>query len=160
MGCNRRWIERSILRENVSAHLNWLDSYNINTIMIELCKSLPLSRCQKLAKIFTGPMSTSLLCLTTISDVYRSLIPSEIIFTKYLLTQWISKLLGSFEIHWVRQYLVNFTGLVGIVVATVYKTEPIFTVFLHGKLSLCLKIYIYIYDMYIYIYTYRLATFW
>ena len=25
----------------------------------------------------------------------------------YLLTKWISKLPGSFEIHWVRQYLVN-----------------------------------------------------
>ena len=28
----------------------------------------------------------------------------------------------SFEIHWVRQYLVNFMGLVGIVNPTVYKT--------------------------------------
>ena len=27
--------------------------------------------------------------------------------TKYCLTQWISKLPGSFEIHWVRQYMVN-----------------------------------------------------
>ena len=28
-------------------------------------------------------------------------------FTRYCLTQWISKQLRSFEIHWVRQYLVN-----------------------------------------------------
>ena len=28
-------------------------------------------------------------------------------FSRYCLTQQISKLLGSFEIHWVRQYLVN-----------------------------------------------------
>ena len=28
-------------------------------------------------------------------------------FTWYCLTQWILKLLGSFEIHWVRQYLGN-----------------------------------------------------
>ena len=27
--------------------------------------------------------------------------------TEYCLTQWISKLPESFEIHWVRQYLVN-----------------------------------------------------
>ena len=51
------------------------------------------------------------------------------------LTQWISKLHRSFEIHWVRQYLVNFMGLAGIVNATVYKTEPIFTGLRHGKLS-------------------------
>ena len=35
-------------------------------------------------------------------------------FAKYCLTQWISKLSGSFGIHWVRQYQLNFTGLVGI----------------------------------------------
>ena len=48
-------------------------------------------------------------------------------FTKYWLTQWISKLPGCFEIYVVRQYLVNFTGLVGLLNATVYKAEPIFT---------------------------------
>ena len=42
---------------------------------------------------------------------------------------------GSFEIHWVRQYLINFMGLVGRVNTTVYKTEPIFTGHGHGKLS-------------------------
>ena len=40
-----------------------------------------------------------------------------------------------FEIHRVREYLVNFTCLVGIVKATVYKTEPIVTGLGHGKLS-------------------------
>ena len=44
------------------------------------------------------------------------------IFTKFCLTQWISKLPGSYDIHWVRQHLVNFMGLAGIVNATVYKT--------------------------------------
>ena len=34
---------------------------------------------------------------------------------------------GCFEIHWVRHYLINLMGLVGIVNTTVYKTEPIFT---------------------------------
>ena len=55
-----------------------------------------------------------LLSFTVISDVYRS-IPNKIIFTEYCLIQWISKLPGSFEIHWVRQYRVNFMGLAGIV---------------------------------------------
>ena len=42
-------------------------------------------------------------------------------FTKCCLTQWISKLPRSFEIHWIRQNLVNFTGLMGIVNITIYK---------------------------------------
>ena len=32
---------------------------------------------------------------------------TSIKFTRCCLTQWISKLLGSFEIHWVRQYFIN-----------------------------------------------------
>ena len=43
--------------------------------------------------------------------------------------------LGSFEIHWVRKYLGNLTGLVGRINATDYKTKPIITGFGHGKLS-------------------------
>ena len=31
-------------------------------------------------------------------------------FTRYCLSQWISKLLMSFEIHWVRPYLVNIVS--------------------------------------------------
>ena len=42
---------------------------------------------------------------------------------------------GSFEIHWVRQYLINFTGLVGIINTTVYNTELIFIGLGHWKLS-------------------------
>ena len=52
-----------------------------------------------------------------------SFIPNKATFIDYCLTQWISELPGSFEIHWVRQYLVNFMGLAGIVNAIVYKTE-------------------------------------
>ena len=48
---------------------------------------------------------------TAIVDVFRSFIPNKTTFAKYYLTQWISNLSGSFEIHWVSQYLVNFTGL-------------------------------------------------
>ena len=45
-------------------------------------------------------------------------------FNMHCLTQWISKLYGSCEIHWVRQYAVM--GLAGIANATVYNTKPIF----------------------------------
>ena len=71
-------------------------------------------------------MGALLLSFILIPDVSRSFIRHKSTVTKYCLTQWISKLPGSFEIHWVRQYLVNYTGLAGIVNATVYKTEPIF----------------------------------
>ena len=56
-----------------------------------------------------------------ISDVYRSYIPNKL----HLLST--VTLPGSFEIHWVRKYLINFMGRVGIVNATVYKIEPVFT---------------------------------
>ena len=56
-------------------------------------------------------------------------------FIEYCLTQWISKLPVSFEIHGVRQYLLSFTGLAGIVNASVYKTKTIFTGLRHGELS-------------------------
>ena len=66
---------------------------------------------------------------------YSSFIPNEIIFAKYCFTQWFSKLHGSFEIHWVRQYLVNFMSLAGIVRITVYKTKPILSALGHGNVS-------------------------
>ena len=45
------------------------------------------------------------LCLVN-SSVYYACQTSEI-YQVLPCTQWISKLPGSFEIHWVRQYLVN-----------------------------------------------------
>ena len=51
--------------------------------------------------------------ITVISDVHRSFIQIKTTLTKYCLARWISKLHGSFEIHWVRQYQVNFMGPVG-----------------------------------------------
>ena len=60
--------------------------------------------------------------LTAISDIYRSFIPNKTPFIKYWLTQLISKFPGSFEIHSERQCVANFTNLVCIVSATVYKT--------------------------------------
>ena len=58
------------------------------------------------------------------SDVFRSFMPNKSTFSKYCLTQWISKLPRSFEIQWARQYLVNVTGLAGIVNATVDTLSP------------------------------------
>ena len=72
-------------------------------------------------------MYRSLLGFMVISDVNRSFIPNKSTFTKYCLTQWIPKLIGSFEIRPVRQYLVDFMGVLGIVNPNVCKTEPIFT---------------------------------
>ena len=83
-------------------------------------------------EIFTGLTYKALSSLMAISDSYRCLIQNKT--TKNCLTQWISSLPVSFEIHRVR-YLVNFTGLAGIINAPVYKTEPIFTGLGHGKLS-------------------------
>ena len=78
--------------------------------------------------------------LMIISYVYRSFIPNRTIFMKYCLTQWILNLPGSFDIHWARQYLVNFMGLTGRVNTDVYKTEPLFTGLGRGKLSRFLKL--------------------
>ena len=76
-----------------------------------------------------------LLSLMVISAICRSFIPNRTTFAKYCLTHWISKLPVSFEIHWVRQYLINLIGLAGIVNAMVCKTKPNFTGVWHGKLS-------------------------
>ena len=82
-----------------------------------------------------------------ISDVYKAFIHNKTTFTKYCLTLWISKLPGSIEIHGVRQYQVDFMALAGIVNATVYKTEPIFTGLGHGKLSWFLTLQVTPYGM-------------
>ena len=94
-----------------------------NSFSCSLWKFPVCNQYLKIGKIFTGLMYKLLLSFKVISDVYMSLIPNTCIttFTKYFL------LPRSFEIHWVRQYLVNFMVLVGIVNATVYRAEPIFT---------------------------------
>ena len=100
-------------------------------------------QCQKLRKLFTVTWKL-LLRFTVISDVYRIFIPNKTTFTKYCITQWISKLPRSFEIKWLllMQHLANFTGVEGIVNATVYKTEPIFTGLRHGTLSYFLTLHV------------------
>ena len=87
---------------------------------------------EKLGKLLTGSMYDLVLNFRVIPYVYRSF--NKTTFTMYCLAQWISKLPGSFEVHWARQYLVNLMDLAGTVNATVYKPEPIYTGFGHGKL--------------------------
>ena len=65
-------------------------------------------QCHKLRKIFTGLTYKLLLRFKVISGVYRSFIPNKTMLTKYCLTP------GELYIHWVRQYLVNLTDLVGM----------------------------------------------
>ena len=93
------------------------------------------NQCQKLGKIFTGLTYKLLLSFTVIPEVYRSFIPNKNYIYQVLPYSVDSKLPGSFEIHAVRQYLVNFMGLASIVNTTVYKTEPILTGLGHGELS-------------------------
>ena len=79
-----------------------------------------------------------------ISEVYSTIIVklhllytvlNKTTFTIYCPTQWPSKLHLSFEIHWIRSSVVNFTGRIGRINATVNRTEPVFTRLRHGKLS-------------------------
>ena len=79
----------------------------------------------KFSKLFTYKL---ILSFMVISAVCRSFILNKTTFTnEYCLIQWISKLPRSFEIHWVRQCMVNFMGLVGRVSTSVYKNKHIFT---------------------------------
>ena len=70
---------------------------------------------------------------------FRSFIPNKTMFITYCL----SGLPGSFKIHWVRQLLVHFMVVVGIVNATVYRTEPIFMDLGHSKMSQFLTLQLY-----------------
>ena len=84
--------------------LHWYCCFRANEVSLNL-------QCHELGKIFTGPTHKLLLGFTVIPDVHMSFISNRTTFIKYCLTQWISKFTGSFEIHWVRQYPLNFTGL-------------------------------------------------
>ena len=48
------------------------------------------------------------------------------------------------RIHWARQHLANFTGLVGILNVTVYKAEPILTGLVQNKLFLFVIVTVYV----------------
>ena len=92
-------------------------------------------QCKKLGNIFAGQRYKLCSCFMVISDVYKSFIPNRNTSIWYCFTQWITKLPGSFEIHWVRQYLVNFLGLAGMINLNVYKAGPMFMGLGHSKLS-------------------------
>ena len=98
---------------------------------------LTLVQCQKLGKNFLVLCTSYFWALWWFQIFAGPLFKKKTTSTDYCLTQWISKLPGSFEIHWVRQYsyLVNFMGLVGRVNSCDYKTKPIFTCLRHGKVS-------------------------
>ena len=89
-------------------------------------------QCQQFGKIWTGLTYKLLLSFTAISDVDMSFIKKHT-FTSYCLSEFQSSrgALRSIVI-WVRQSLVNFTGLAGIVNTTVYKTRPIFIALKHA----------------------------
>ena len=80
----------------------------------------------KLGKIFIST-HTVLMSFMIIANDYRSFILNITTCTKRCVTQWIWKLRMSFEIHRVRQYLVNLTGLAGTINLRVYKTDIIFS---------------------------------
>ena len=90
-------------------------SHKMRTLSCCACFAVVRLHMSKIRKIYTGPTYKLFFSFAVISDVYWSFIPNKTVFTMYCLTQWISKLLGSFEIHWVRQYLVNVRDLTCIV---------------------------------------------
>ena len=92
-----------------------------NEILVSAWDFYLHDQCKKLGKILSFMVN---------SDVYRCSNPIKSTFI-----QWISKLPGSFEIHQVKQYLVNFTSPAGIVNTIVHKTKPIFAGLGYGKLS-------------------------
>ena len=86
-------------------------------------------------KIFTGPTHKLLWTVRSFQMFTGLLFQTNYIYLEYCLTLCILKLPQSFEMNRVRQYLVNFMGLMGIANVTVYKTRPIFTGLGHVKLS-------------------------
>ena len=90
---------------------------------MELLQTQP---CQKWWNIFTGP--TDIQVTFELYGHFRCLqvFSFKQSYFYQVLSQWISKLPGSLEIHWVKQHLVNFMSLAGKVNTTFHKTEPIF----------------------------------
>ena len=75
-----------------------------------------------------------LLGFTVNSDIYSPLFQIKLhLLNTVLLSGFQSS--PNFEIHWVRQYLLNFMALASMISANVYKTEPIFTGLGTDKLS-------------------------
>ena len=83
-----------------------------NTSHPETCDSITVVIIRKSIYISDQKFTLNFM---VILNVYRCFIANETVFTKYCLTPWISKLPRSFEIHWVRQYLLTFTGPMGMI---------------------------------------------
>ena len=92
---------------------------------------------KELGKIFTGAKHMLLWVLRS-CQMFTGLL-----FHIKLLSSVLLKGFQSFKIYQLRQYLVNFMGLAGVVHATVYKTEQIFTGLGHGKLFYFLTLHTY-----------------
>ena len=88
--------------------------------------------CRDIIRQSTGPTNNLLSNLTVILYVYKSFPRNKTIIAEYCLAQWITNLSRSFEIYWVRVYLVNCMNSAGIVNTLVYKTEPTFTGLAHS----------------------------
>ena len=100
-GIESRWHHRNGDLQNLLAH------------QMLTYRTAAIGSVETLGKIFIGPTCKLLLSFVVISDIQRSFIPNTTTFTKDCR---------------VRQYLENVMGLEGRVNATVYKTDPNFTV--------------------------------
>ena len=75
------------------------------------------------------------LSFMVISNVYKSIVSNKTTFTKYCLTQWISRLPGALKSTELGSTWQISVGLADIVNAAVYKTGPVLSGLGHGKLS-------------------------
>ena len=134
---NRTFLITSVLTDETYMH-KMIHKYTCSSQIFIFVSgfSCIVQQYQKLGESLAGPTNKLLLSFIVISIVYMSFIPNLTAFTKYRLTQWISKLTGALKsTERGSTCLVNFTGFVGIVNATVCKAKPIVIGLGHGKLS-------------------------
>ena len=111
--------QRVCLRWLTKCTISMWASFNVSALTT--WKTTDMQR-QRLGKIFTGPTYKLLLRFIVISYVYRFFIPNKVTYIYKVMSYSVD-----FKaINWVTQCLEIFTGLVGIVNATVHKTKPIF----------------------------------
>ena len=113
------------------SQVNWV---NIMAVWVPIASEVTLKDMGKIGQYQTttkhNNMQTMCICLGMYpmskmrKNIYRSdlwalcsfqmftgpIFQVKLHFAEYCITQWISKLPGSFEIHWVKQYLVKFHG--------------------------------------------------
>ena len=80
-----------------------------------LVKGAPMIKCRLClvapTALIMPDLAVSKMSFTDISDVFYSIL--KLYLLSIFLTQWISKLPGSFEIHWIRQVHGTFHGSYG-----------------------------------------------